>query len=225
MVCCVTKGAIAISPEHADIVGAFIRGDDVEYAIAVQIAQGYRAGSNTPSSKTRGIVYCGSKGAIANTKEHADIVRGAVRSDHIEYAIAVHIAQGHRAWISISSRGVVYCGTKGAIAKAHEHADIVRVFVRSDDVEYAIAVHIAQGYGGWIRPRSRGEVYCGTKGAIAKAQQHAGVRGAAICGDHIEYTIAVHITQGYRGWTSISARGEGGPRCKRRQGSNGWQAY
>jgi hypothetical protein len=98
MVYCGTKGAIGISPEHANIVGAFIRGDDVEYAIAVQIAQGHGAGSNTPGSNTRGIVYCGSKGAIANTNEHADIAGGTVRGDHIEYAIAVHIAQGYRAW-------------------------------------------------------------------------------------------------------------------------------
>ena len=218
MVCCGTKGAIGISPEHADIVGVFIRGDDVEYAIAVQIAQGYRAGSNTPGSNTRGIVYCGSKGAITNTKEHADIVRGAVRSDHIEYAIAVHIAQGYGGWTI--SRGVVYCGTKGAIAKAQQHAGVRGAAIRGDDVEYAIAVHIAQGYGGWSI--SRGEDGFSFKGAITIAQQHADVVGGAVRGDHIEYAITVHIAQGYRGWPSTSSRGEGCPRCKRRQGCNGW---
>ena len=41
----------------------------------------------------------------------------------------------------------------------------------------------------------------GTKGAIANAQQHAGVIGKFICGDDIKFTIAVHIAQGYGAWS------------------------
>jgi hypothetical protein len=82
-------------------------------------------------------------------------------------------------------------GFEGAIAIAQEHAGGVRGAIRSDDIEYAIAVHIAQGHGEWLS--SRAEVCFGTKGAIANAQEHAGVVGVAICGDDIKYTIAVHI--------------------------------
>jgi hypothetical protein len=80
---------------------------------------------------------------------------------------------------------------KGAIAIAQQHAGVVGTIIRSDNIEYAIAVHIAQGQGVWLS--SRAEVCFGTKGAIAIAQKHAGVVGVAICGDDVKYPIAVHI--------------------------------
>ena len=61
------------------------------------------------------------------------------------------------------------------------------------------------------------------KGAIAIAQEHADAGGVKICGDHVEFTIAIHIAQSHGG--GLRSRGEGGLRCKRKQGGNGWQAY
>jgi hypothetical protein len=34
---------------------------------------------------------------------------------------------------------------KGAIAIAQQHAGVVGTIIRSDNIEYAIAIHIAQG--------------------------------------------------------------------------------
>jgi hypothetical protein len=90
------------------------------------------------------------KGAIAIAQEHADIVIVYVRSDDIEYAIAVHITQGHGARSITRGEGG---NLKGAITIAQEHADIVVTFICDDDVEFAIAIYIAQGYGVWISSR------------------------------------------------------------------------
>ena len=40
------------------------------------------------------------------------------------------------------------------------------------------------------------------KGAIAIAQEYAGVVGIIICSDDVEFTIVVHIAQGHRVWIS-----------------------
>ena len=80
---------------------------------------------------------------------------------------------------------------KGAIAIAQEHAGGVGVAIRGDDIESAVAVHIAQGHGAWARPRRDGAL--GLKGAIAIAQEDAGGGVATIRSDHVEPTIAVHI--------------------------------
>jgi hypothetical protein len=38
------------------------------------------------------------KGAIAIAQEHADVIGALIRSDHIEFTIAVNITQGHGVW-------------------------------------------------------------------------------------------------------------------------------
>ncbi len=87
------------------------------------------------------------KGAIAIAQEHAGIGGMTIRGDDIKFTIAVHIAQGHGAWSS--SRGEGGLSLKGAIAIAQEHAGGVDVVakIRGDDIEFTIAVHIAQGHG------------------------------------------------------------------------------
>ena len=82
--------------------------------------------------------------------------------------------------------------------------------VSGDDVESAIAVHIAQSNETWLS--SSGEVYFGFKGAIAIAQKNAGSVGIIIRNDDIEFTVAVYIAQGHETW--FSTRGEGGLRLK-----------
>ena len=81
--------------------------------------------------------------------------------------------------------------------------------IRSDDVESAIAVHIAHRHGGWIS--AQGERLLGRKsssnGTTTRAQDHAGVFGSMIRSDDIEPAIAVHIAQCHRLW--IGTCGEG----------------
>ena len=75
-----------------------------------------------------------------------------------------------------ASRGEVYFGLKSAIAIAQQHAGVVGPIICSDDVESAIAIHIAHGYGPWIR--ACGESCLSAKGAIAITQEYAdGVDG------------------------------------------------
>ena len=168
------KGTIAVAQEHAGVGGVIIRRDNIKFAIAIHIAQGHSAWA-----RSRGEVGLSLKGAIAIAQEHAGGGAGGgnatrIRSNDIEYAISVHIAQGYGA--RDISRAVVYCGSKGTIAIAQEHAgggagggNATRI--RSNDIEFAIAVHIAQGHGLWMITRSK--VCVGTKGAIAIAQKHA----------------------------------------------------
>ena len=143
-----------------------------------------------------------SNGTTTRAQEHAggavDTI-AIIRSNNIEPAIAVHIAQGHGFWFS--SCGEVYIGLEGAIAIAQEHAGAVDTIaiICGDDIKFAIAVDIAQGTGFWIC--SCGEVYIGFKGAIAIAQEHAGGVRGPIRSEDVEFTIAVHIAKGHGVWT------------------------
>ena len=177
-----------------------IRCNDVESAIAVDITQAH-GGWTSPY----GEVCFGSKGAIAIAQQHAGIIRARIRSNDVEFAIAVDIAQVHRSWSS--SYGEVCFGSKGAIAIAQEHTGGVgtNTKIRSDYIESAIAVHIAQSHGSWTSPC--GEVSFDLKGAIAIAQEHTGGVGTKIRSDYIEDAIAVHIARCYGEWSS--SRGEG----------------
>ena len=203
------KDAIAITQEHADIVGIKIRSDDVKYAIPVYIAQGHGVWSIT-----RAEVCVETKGAIAIAQEHADIVVIIIRSNDVKFTIPVYIAQGHGEWSTSRSEGGL--SFKGAIAIAQEHADIVIVSVSSDDVEEAIAIYIPLGHGAWGISRGEGGLgrESSSNGAATRAQEHTGGAGVAIRGDDIESAIAVHITQGYGAWISCHARAEGGCSCK-----------
>ncbi|MEI6202754.1 MAG: hypothetical protein WCP68_12465, partial [Enhydrobacter sp.] len=49
---------------------------------------------------------------------------------------------------------------KGAIAIAQEYAGGAGAKIRGDDVESAIAVHIAQGHGSWTSSRVDGGLSC-----------------------------------------------------------------
>ena len=107
------KGAIAITQEHASVIGAEICGDDVEFTISINITQGYGVWSSSC-----GVVYIETKSTIAKAQEYAGAIgiHTAIRGDDVEFAIAIHIPQGHGIWQS--SRGVVYFGTKSTIANA-----------------------------------------------------------------------------------------------------------
>ena len=82
---------------------------------------------------------------------------------------------------------------KGAIAIAQEHAGIGGAKIRGHNVEPAIAVHIAQGQGAWVR--SRVDSLLAFEGAIAIANEH-GNGGVRICRYDVQLPIAVQIAQG-----------------------------
>ena len=136
-------------------------------------------------------------GTPTRAQEHTGGAGVAIRGNDIESAIAVHITQGYGAWKCSHARAEGGCSCKSAIAISQEHAGAVSTVICSDDVEPAIAVHIAQGHRAWATPRGEGGL--SLKGAIAIAQEHADVAGTT--SDDIEFAIAVHIAQGHGLWT------------------------
>ena len=87
------EGAIAIAQKNAGAVGAIIRGDDVEFTIAINIAQSHAVGIFSGSEGLLGL-----EGTIAITQENAYVAGVIICGDDIEISIAVHIAHGNARW-------------------------------------------------------------------------------------------------------------------------------
>ena len=84
------KSAIAIAQEHTGVGGAKISSNNVESAIAVDIAQ-----SHGSWNSSCGEVCIGLKSAITIAQKHTCVGGAVISSNEVESAIAVHIAQGH----------------------------------------------------------------------------------------------------------------------------------
>ena len=91
------------------------------------------------------------------------------------------------------------CSLSGEGDAIKQHAGGVGANICGDDVESAIAVHIAQSHGACFR--SRGEAGLSLKGTIAIAQEYADAVRAKISGDNVEFTIAIHIAHCQGSWT------------------------
>ncbi len=124
--------AVAIAQQHADRASAFVGGDNVELAVAVQVRHRDRRRAR---SDREGLLR--REGAVPVAQQHADRVVAVVGGDDVLFAVAGQVRHSHAARV-VSNR-VGFRGLEGAVPVAQQHAHAVRAAVGHNEVGDAVA--------------------------------------------------------------------------------------
>ena len=202
------EGAVALAQQHRDGAAAAVAvaRDEIEFAVAVEIADRDRAGVQPDR-----VVGLRLEGAVAPAQQHRDapVVVGVGR-DEVELAVAVEIAGGDP--IRAGAGRIGDLRLERAVALAQHHADAVAAAAR-DQVKLAVAVEIADRQRASAgAPR---DVGLGLEGAVAVAQQHRERGTVEVAREEIDLAIRVEIAHGHpprTGAGRIAGRGLDGQR-------------
>ena len=124
----------ALVNQHGHLVPARNAADDIQVAIAVQVAQSDQVGI-----ESRCVVHSSTKDTAAVVEQHGDVTGSFVDCDDINVSVKVHVSHDHR--VRCPTDAVVCRGTKGACSVVRKHRD-GSTSIRHHQVNISIAVKV-----------------------------------------------------------------------------------
>src|SRR5262249_51351046 len=114
-------------------------GDQVEFAVAVEIAGSHSMGAGV-ASKRKAALWLKSAVAVAN--QQRQVVGFVIARGQVDPAVAIEIAHYHTQAVG-ANRPALAAILKRPVAKTQEHGDGVRRGVGGGQVEAVVAIEIA----------------------------------------------------------------------------------
>ena len=195
-----TAGAVGRENRRAVRVGT--RDDDVRKAVAGDVADRDRVRSAVALARRSLIDRRERTAAVADEdrdrarqfrRRKFRTVGARVRGDDVGVAVAGDVTDRDREWFGIRSDRIAdrRCETARAVARKHRH--IERYAVRGDDVDLAVAGHIAGGNR--IRRIAAVEIHRVRETAGAVAREHGHVGALAVRRHDVELAVAGDVGQ------------------------------
>ena len=167
------EGAVAVAEQHADRARRLVASDDVELAVAVDVADLQRPGVAAGRVAHRGL-----EGAVAVAEQHADRVGARVLGHEVQLAVAVQV--GDAVLGRAGTHRVVHPGQIRQRRAAGHRRHGARVLIEGERVAGDRAAGLRgraprerrvdrRVPGGRIRMRGRGEARHGARRAGARA--------------------------------------------------------
>src|SRR5262249_18309427 len=171
---------------HTKVLGALIGGDQVELAVAVEVA-----GDEAEGQGAHGVVLPLVKSTVHVAQEHGNVVvRGEETGDgQVRVAVVVEVADGAAGRRTLQPKPSRT--PKGPVAIPQDERNTERVLTTVNEVEMTVAVKIGGEHE--LTGSTGGEAHQALKGPVAAAQQHGKVRGVTVGRYQVQPSVPVHV--------------------------------